>query len=330
MAKKNDSDPLPYLQVDRSAKPKALRLASLLKVPYQHALGSLIEFWDAVGDPRKLEIAVAVALEGSEPSMVLSKAEVELEFELASAHKVDASIMAAIGLLEPVEGGLFRVRGMSRYFGLIGARIRARGLSSAAGKASAEARRKASGSAKPRTDSVRSTEPRTEPTTEPAPNRRRTLEDRGQRSEIINTIDLVDSAQIPLVADDPKAEPKERKRSPWEVLWEEDLALSRIAQIARNEGLKVDDEAFDFDAACLDPKPQLLNTLLKKVGDDLEREFGAGAEWSFTEKAEAIEAAWDAYLEGSFGAGVEPPYSLKAFASPNTSLPSYRRAKGNA
>lgn len=129
---------------------------------------------------------------------------------------------------------------------------------------------------------------------------------------------------------DPVAPAKERKRSPWEVLWEENLALSRIAQIARNEGLKVDDEAFDFDAACLDLAPQLVNTLLKKIGADLEREFGAGAEWSFTEKSEAIEAAWDAYLEGSFGAGVEPPYALNAFASPKTSLPSYRRAKGNS
>lgn len=76
--------------------------------------------------------------------------------------------------------------------------------------------------------------------------------------------------------------------------------------------------------------PQLLNTLLKKVAADLEREFGNGADWSFEQKAEAIETSWSGYLDGSFGASVDPPYALNAFASPKTSLPSYRRAKAGA
>lgn len=136
-----------------------------------------------------------------------------------------------------------------------------------------------------------------------------------------------DSDQLPLVDDDPKAEPKARKLSPWQLLWDEKLKLDRLMQIAKNDGLKVDDPAFDFAAADIEVPPQLVNTLLMKVAADLEREFGNGREWSFEEKALALELAWEGYCAGSFGASVDPPYALNAFASPKTSLPSYRRAK---
>lgn len=53
--KQADSDPLPYVQVDRSAKPRAALLAGSLGVTPQHALGSLVEWWDLNGDPRECE-----------------------------------------------------------------------------------------------------------------------------------------------------------------------------------------------------------------------------------------------------------------------------------
>ena len=137
----------------------------------------------------------------------------------------------------------------------------------------------------------------------------------------------MESTQLPLVNDDPKVEAKERKLSPWQQLWDEKLKLDRVMQIAKNEGFRVDDPAFDFAAADIEVPPQLVNTLLKKVAADLEREFGNGREWSFEEKALALELAWEGYCAGSFGASVDPPYALNAFASPKTSLPSYRRAK---
>lgn len=140
----------------------------------------------------------------------------------------------------------------------------------------------------------------------------------------------MESTQLPLVDGDPKAEPKARKLSPWQNLWEETLRWDRIAQVAKTQGLKVDDPEFDLEAAEMEVPPQTLNTLLKKVADDLQREFANGAEWSFEQKALAIELAWSGYLDGSFGASVDPPYALNAFASPKTSLPSYRRAKAGA
>ena len=138
------------------------------------------------------------------------------------------------------------------------------------------------------------------------------------------------SGQLPLVDGDAKVEPKGRKPSPWQELWEETLRWDRIAQVAKTQGLKVDDPEFDLEAAEMEVAPQLLNTLLKKVADDLQREFGNGAEWSFEQKALAIELAWSGYLDGSFGASVDPPFALNAFASPKTSLPSYRRGKAGA
>lgn len=123
-------------------------------------------------------------------------------------------------------------------------------------------------------------------------------------------------------------EPTGRKASVWEKLWEEKLSLDRLVQIAKNDLTTVDDPTFDTEEHELDLKPQLINTLLKKVAVDLERKFAAPeAPWTLQDRLEAVETAWAGYLEGSFGASVDPPYALNAFASPKTSLPSYERAK---
>lgn len=135
------SDPLPYVQVDRAVKPKAGQLAGVLKVSRQHALGSLVDFWELCGDPRDLE---RLAESGCR-EVVLSADEVRRRFRLASdGLEVDPADLAAIGLLEPRPDG-FRVRGMSRYFAPIERRLVHRAQSVAGGKARAAAGRGANG-----------------------------------------------------------------------------------------------------------------------------------------------------------------------------------------
>lgn len=122
-----------------------------------------------------------------------------------------------------------------------------------------------------------------------------------------------------------------RKASVWEKLWEEKLSLDRLVQIAKNDLTTVEDPLFDTSEHELDVRPQLVNSLLKKVATDLERKFARpDAPWTLQDRLEAVETAWEGYLAGSFGASVVPPYALNAFASPKTSLPSYERAKAEA
>lgn len=145
MSRQASSDPLPYSQVDRSVKPKAALLAGKMKVSNQHALGSLVEFWDLCGEPRVLERVVLETPAGVDPALVLSRDDVELRFEVASGQHVEVGVLVVVGLLEPVKEG-FRVRGMSRYFDPVQARLRARGAASAGGKSRmAKAQRGADG-----------------------------------------------------------------------------------------------------------------------------------------------------------------------------------------
>lgn len=145
-----DSDPLPYVQVDRAAKPKAALLATAIGVSNQHALGSLIEWWELCGDPRELELIIEATPANEEPVVLLSGDEASSRFLLASGKAVEPITLARLGLLEQLPEGFFRVRGMSRYFQPIKARARARKAASAGGKASVESRRKTFGTAKPR------------------------------------------------------------------------------------------------------------------------------------------------------------------------------------
>lgn len=203
MIKKSESsDPLPYTQVDRAVKPKAMLLAQALNVTVQHALGSLIEFWELNGEPRALERLLGAGTR----EVVLSAEEVVQRFRLASGKDVDPWLLANLGLLEPREDGRFRVRGMSRFFRPIEARIRARQVAAAGGKASVEARKSKFGSADPRSQlgspvgsqSVHTPgterEPTPEPTREPDVNRLvkqtrtgREAADSGQRTPLLTT-----------------------------------------------------------------------------------------------------------------------------------------------
>ena len=149
--RQSSSDPLPYVQVDRAVKPRAAMLADAIGVSRQHAMGSLIEWWDLCGDPRELERIVEDANRtGQEPAVILTPEDAALRFRLASTREVEPITLARIGLLEELDGGKrFRVRGMSRYFDPVIRRVQAREAARVGGKASAETRKKAHGSAQP-------------------------------------------------------------------------------------------------------------------------------------------------------------------------------------
>ncbi len=149
MSKQSSSDPLPWTQIDRAVKPKAAMLADALGVSRQHALGSLVEFWDLCGDPRDLEAIVSATPADEEPQVVLEASVVELRFKLASGRETTAATLEGVKLLEPLEDGRFRVRGMSRYFAPIEKRLKARRSAALGGKASAAARLEATGTAQP-------------------------------------------------------------------------------------------------------------------------------------------------------------------------------------
>lgn len=126
------SDPFPFLQVDRSAKQPAAMLALLIKVEPQHALGTLIWFWELCGSPRELEKLVISGVE----EVVLPRDKIVQLFRLASGgYAVEPDDLVPMELLEPRGEGLYRVRGMSRYFNPIKSRIQGRAVRSRGGKA---------------------------------------------------------------------------------------------------------------------------------------------------------------------------------------------------
>lgn len=142
---RGSSDPLPYTQVDRAVKPVAYGpLASMLGTTPQHALGSLIEFWDLNGDPREIE---ALILAGKH-EVVLTAERAKLRFRIASSKDVEPDQLEELGLLEKVADG-YRVRGMSRYFAPVESRLKARDAARIGGLASARARKAKNGSAQP-------------------------------------------------------------------------------------------------------------------------------------------------------------------------------------
>jgi len=143
---RQNSDPLPYIQFDRAAKPKVIDVATLISCTPQHAQGSMMNFWELCGDPREIE---RLLREGKD-AVVLPAEEVASRFEIASGKAVDPRRLASIGLLEAQGEGTFRVRGMSRYFDPIRRRISRLSAAQVAGKASAAARKETLGSAQPR------------------------------------------------------------------------------------------------------------------------------------------------------------------------------------
>lgn len=147
----SDGDLLPYREVDRTLKPKLPLLAGVMGVTPQHALGSLIEFWDMCADPRELESIASLAITMNQtPEVVLAKDDLELKFEIASGKKVEAIKLVALRLLEPRPNDTFRVRGMSRDFKPIVKRLVNKKNAAEGGRKSAETRAAAHGTAQPK------------------------------------------------------------------------------------------------------------------------------------------------------------------------------------
>lgn len=145
MAKQDNSDPLPYQQIDRSARVMAARMAQVYEFSFQHALGSLSEFFEMNGDPRRLQELIA---EGKD-EVILDKDELVRRFKIASGKVADPADLTLLGVVEEQESGAFRVRGMSRYFAPLLKRKKGNANASLGGKKSAETRKKKFGSAVP-------------------------------------------------------------------------------------------------------------------------------------------------------------------------------------
>jgi hypothetical protein len=144
------SDGLPYSQVHRTAKPKATLLAGAIKVTPQHALGSLVEFWDlCAGDQRDLEAIIEKTPAGQQPAIVLTEADILSRFELASGHRIEPVKLVQLGLAEKKPGDQYRVRGMSRYFEPVLRKITLRDRASAGGRKSAARRAEAQAALQP-------------------------------------------------------------------------------------------------------------------------------------------------------------------------------------
>lgn len=170
MSAEQSSDPLPFLQVDRAALPIAARLASAEGVSNQHALGSMVEFWQLCADPRELEEIVTRTPAGEEPVILLDERTLAMRWRIAFGKATDPALLTALGLVEPV-GEQWRLRGGSRMISAVATRLQTREAAKAGGKASAEARKAKFGSAQPGSASVR-TAP--EPLPKRTPNRPRT------------------------------------------------------------------------------------------------------------------------------------------------------------
>lgn len=143
--KQDDSDPLPYQQIDRSARVMAARLASHYEVTFQHALGSLSEFFEMNGDPRRLQ---ALIDDGKEEVM-LDAGELRRRFKIASGKDADPLDLSLLGIVEAQGSDGYRVRGMSRYFAPLLKRRKGNVNASLGGKKSAESRKKKFGTAIP-------------------------------------------------------------------------------------------------------------------------------------------------------------------------------------
>lgn len=205
---RGDSDPLPYLRVDRTATPLSSALATWMSVTQQHALGSLTNFWNHCAEPRALERLVA---EGKK-DLVLDGERFLLLFEIASGKKVPMEVLLALGIAAVTEvPGHYRVRGMSRNIEPIAKRVKHRETSVLAGKRSVEVRRQATGSAQPvrrpfepppNDPSNERSEPPNDTSNGTSNDPRTAAEPRGQRSEASKNL----AGEQPPAASKPGAE----------------------------------------------------------------------------------------------------------------------------
>lgn len=128
---RDEIDPqIPYIQVHRSVARMAAQLAEPLGLTYQHVRGSLDVFWESLADRRILAKALAL----KEPMVLLDVADATNRLWLAFGRQVEPGLVIAAGVLEPVAGGKYRVRGMSRYIEMEAERLAAHARAVAGGK----------------------------------------------------------------------------------------------------------------------------------------------------------------------------------------------------
>lgn len=133
----SDSDPLPFVQFDRAAMPMVGVLAGCMKVSRQHATGALVTFWGMCSEPRVLErLLLEAKARGERPQLVLDGETAARRWEMAAEVRLEPVVLAEAGVLEQLPEG-YRVRGLSRQFGVIERRLQSR----QAGQKSGEARR---------------------------------------------------------------------------------------------------------------------------------------------------------------------------------------------
>ncbi len=150
---RGDNEPLPFIKLDRTFRAKASALSEPLGVSWQHVTGAMGFFWELCGEPRVLEQLLAKGVR----EIVLPRDTVARRLRLAFGKDIAPEVLVDAGLLEPRDGDTFRVKGMSRFFDVIEARLLARDKGARGGRASAAARRGKGGSAQPaRTNTGRS------------------------------------------------------------------------------------------------------------------------------------------------------------------------------
>jgi hypothetical protein len=333
----SNSDGLPYSQVDRSAKPKAAMLSTILGVTYQHAIGGLVEFWDLCGPPRELERL----LESGIDKVVLDAEDLERRFLMGMGKPITAAQLVSLGLAEE-DGVGYRVRGMSRYFEPIRRRVQNRIAAANGGKASAAARKAKSGTAQPVSGRRSGTEADAEATlrekskrslrvvgagvvevgsdvasgvasesvrsdleadAEATPKREPNTADSGQRSSTDRSI-LAGNEELPLDPL-PAKNSKPRGESPAEEWFAVCVEGERRHKIAEDEGVPKDEVTSLREAEKI--TAPYLNAVVKRLrewtGLDL---FGDGQP--------SLSDVWGAYLDDPANAGRSVPYSFKYFA----------------
>lgn len=282
--RETSSDPLPFIQLDRSAKGKAIMLAGALGVSVQHMVGSLVTFWEINSDPRELEQLI----EDGQDALVLPGDEVKARFHMASGHEVSPDLLARAGFLESVEGG-FRVRGMSRYFRTINRRVQSRTAASLGGKATAAKLKRVNGkftAEKPAggplerpvqrkpadepSDAPSENQPTNQPSDQAATKRGPSLESRGQR---------LDTFKKPTADKPPKAlkKPPEPSRPGWQALID---AMTIEFQNVRGE-------SYDWHHGA--SRGQLKALRERHSDEDILRRWSRGLRGTYDRKVSAVE-----------------------------------------
>jgi hypothetical protein len=272
-----DSDPLPYQQIHRSAIALSALIGNSIGISQTDALGRLVMFWFQVSEPRALEALISAG----KTAVVLPEAEARARVKMAFGPAVEVDTLVLAGALANEPGGGFRVRGMSRQLETIRGRIQRRMTSIAGGKASAAARTQKTGSAMPKRTALRKNTNRGSTAAEPPTN----PEDRGQRTEERGKID-------PDLFGGAPAEAKTKKKS----LQVEDYEEFQKTRRGRFEKLGVD---FVADEP---PNFMLITNALKRIAAECADEDEL---WSL----------FDAYLQADFPAKYDPPYKFSAFTS---------------